>query len=657
MPDAVKKAFLFVFISWSALAQTDTLQVAPEEDITHLHEVVITGTRTPKLVKDSPVLTRVITARDIRKLNPGNFQSLLEMELPGIEFTSNANVPNINLQGLDGNYVLFLLDGERIAGETRNNIDYDLLNPNNIERVEIVKGSLSTLYGSNAMGGVINIITKKNTKPLHLQLNARTGSFSEQQYALSAGISHKKLNSYTSALWKTIHNYTLEDRDYLERIYTDKVVTDPVLRKKEVEGGKTLNLEQKLAYRFSDRLVSELKATYLQRERFNAGAEGTVMHNLYYSYNALLRNTFRFNPGNQLDLTYNFSTYDKVNFYHRIDLKEKDYTHGLHNLRLISNNRLSSRQMLTSGAEFLTEGLSTYMFQSGEKFTAGSYTLYTQHDFTPAERFNLLTGFRWDKHSNYGGNLSPSVSLKYTLSKTVSLRSTYAGGFRSPSLKELHTNWDHLGMFQIIGNPDLKPEKSHTWSVTADYAHGKMYTSVNLFRNLIHDKLDLRWNAANDTVYYHNSGRQLLKGAELNTVFSPLQKWKIQLGYTYTHDGRIQGGKNLSYTRPHTAVFKTDYTFGKAGHRTVLSLNGKYLSSTDVYSEDNDDLYYKIHYPGYSIWRIQATRHYKEHLALSAGISNIFNYTPDVNSFYSSSSPGRTFFISLNIDSGLIFSN
>lgn len=638
----------------SVHAQTDTLAA---ENITPLNEVVITGTRTPKLVKDSPVLTRVITDKDIRKLNPGTFQSLLEMELPGIEFTSNANVPNINLQGLDGNYVLFLVDGERIAGETRNNIDYDLLNPNNIERVEIVKGSLSTLYGSNAMGGVINIITKKNSQPLHLRLNARTGSFGEQQYALNAGVKHRKLNSHTSVLRKTIRNYVLEDRDYMTRIYPDKVVTDPVLRKKEVEGGKTFNLEQKLAYRFSDRLSSEVKATYLQRERFNAGAEGTVLHNLYYSYNALLRNNFQLNERNQLDLSYNFSSYDKVNFYHRIDLKEKDYTHNLHNLRLISHNRLSTRQMLTSGAEFLSESLSTYMFQSGEKFAADSYTLYTQHDFTPVERLNLLTGLRWDKHSNYGGNLSPSLSIKYTVSPAVTLRTTFAGGFRSPSLKELHTNWDHLGMFQIIGNPDLKPEKSRTFSVSGDYSHGKMYVSASLFRNLIHDKLNLLWNAANDTVYYQNTGRQILKGGELNTVFSPLKNWRIQVGYTYTHDGRREDGRNLSYTRPHTAVFKTDYTFGKAGHRTVISMNGKYLSRTDVYAQDNDDAYYKIHYPGYSIWRMQVTRHYKDYLALSAGLNNIFNYTPAVNSFYSSSSAGRTFFISLNIDSGLIFSN
>lgn len=653
----MKNVFWFIFLTAvGANAQTPVLPDTLETDILHLHEVVITGTRTPKLVKDSPVLTRVITARDIQKLNPANFRSLLEAELPGLEFTSNANVPNINLQGLDGNYVLFLLDGERIAGETRNNIDYDLLNPNNIERVEIVKGALSTLYGSNAMGGVINIITHKNAR--RLNLNARAGSHGEQQYALNAGIRHKKLSSYTSGLWKTSRNYILEDRAYLERIYPDKVVTDAVLRKKEVEGGKALNLEQKLSYRFSDRLTTEVKGTYLQRERFNAGAEGTVMHNLYHSYNALVRNSFQLNLKNRLDLSYNFSTYNKFNFYHRIDLKEKDYTHRLHNLRLISNNQLTSRQMLTSGLEYLSESLSTYMFQTGENLSADSYTLYTQHDYTPTTRLNLLTGMRWDKHSNYGGNLSPSFSARYTLSEPISLRASYAWGFRSPSLKELYTNWDHLGMFQIIGNPDLKPEKSRTLSFTADYTRGKMYGSVNVFRHHIREKMSLLWNAANDTVYYFNADRLVLKGIELNTAFIPLKGGKVQVGYTFTHDGRKTDHQNVSYTRPHTLVFKADYTWGKDHHRTVVSLNGKYLSGTSVYTEDQSGEFYFIRYPGYSIWRVQASRSYRDYLTLSAGIDNIWNYTPEVNSFYSSGSSGRTFFVTLNMDlTGLLFSN
>lgn len=633
----------------------DVALIELEEDINNLNEIVITGTRTPKLLKDSPVLTRVITSRDIEKLNTGSFLSLLEAELPGLEFTSNANVPNINMQGLGGNYVLFLIDGERIAGETRNNIDYELLNPHNIERIEIVKGSLSTLYGSSAIGGVINIITKKSTQAFHLDAATRFGSYGEQQHTVSGGTKRKRFSAHTSALWKRSDNYMLKDREYFRRIYPDTVVSDKILRTKEVEGGKVLNLEQKFGFIFSEKLTSEIKGTLLHRERFNAGAEGTVMHNLYSGYNALMKSHWLISEGHSTELSYNFSLYDKINHYHRIGLKEKDYTNVLHNFRLLSSNRLTKKQQLTSGVEYLGESLSTYMFADGARSAVKSYTVYTQHDYAIVRRLNLVTGVRWDKHSDYGGNLSPTASAKFDLSDRMSLRASYASGFRSPSLKELYTNWDHLGMFQIIGNPDLRPEKSRTVSVTADYGDKNFYLSINAFHNHIRDKLNLLWNAASDTVFYHNSERQLLKGVEINTTISPFKNLRIQAGYTYTDDGLTEHSKNLSTTRPHTANLKVDYTLAWRQHRATVALNGKFLGKAEVYTQESENRYYKIEYPHYSTWRLHISGRYRQYLTLGAGVNNIFNYTPEVNSFYSSLSPGRTWFASLSVSIDKLF--
>jgi len=629
---------------------TENLLVVLEDDLMMMNEIVITGTRTPKPIKDSPVLTRVITSRDIEKLNTGSFLSLLETELPGLEFTSNANVPNINLQGLGGNYVLFLIDGERIAGETRNNIDYEILNPNNIERIEIVKGSLSTLYGSNAMGGVINIITKKSSKPFHLDMTSRMGSNGEQQYGISGGTKVKKFSSHTAALWKTSDNYLLKDREYFQRIYPDTVITDKVLRTKEIEGGEVLNLEQKIGYAFSEKFTSEVKGNYLKRERFNAGAEGTVLHNFYYGYSILSKNNWKINPNNQLEFTYNLSWYDKVNYYRIVDIEEKDYTNALHNFRLVSNNQLTEKQLLTSGIEYLTESLSTYMFSEGDDFSSDSYTAYIQHDYTVTDDLNLVSGLRWDKHSNYGGNLSPKISVKYNPFRNASLRATYATGFRSPSLKELHTNWDHLGMFQIIGNPNLNPEKSQTFSVTADYGTNKVYVSANVFYNNIKDKLNLYWNAANDTVYYRNADKQFIRGVELSAKVSPFDNFRIQAGYTFTDDGYKENGKNLSPTRPHSATLRMDYTLFSGNYKTFIGINAKFLSKVEVYTEEEENLYYKIIYPAYAMWRLHISEQYKDKITLSAGINNLFDYTAPVNSFYAPVSPGRTYFVNLSIN-------
>lgn len=114
---------------------------------------------------------------------------MLKTELPGIEFTfAMDQQTSINMQGFGGNSVLFLVDGERLAGETLNNVDYDRLNLDNVERIEIVKGAASTLYGSSAIGGVINIITRESDDPWNLNLNSRFSERNDHRYGRYCGI-------------------------------------------------------------------------------------------------------------------------------------------------------------------------------------------------------------------------------------------------------------------------------------------------------------------------------------------------------------------------------------------------------------------------------------------------------------------------------------
>ena len=151
----------------AATALSCFLQAASAQDIDpdsvfdfsiNMDQVVVTGTRTPKLLKESPILTRLISENDIKKVDATNISDLMQAELPGIEFTYSMNQQvSLNMQGFNGNSILFLVDGERLAGETLDNIDYSRLNLADVGRIEIVKGAASSLYGSNAVGGVINM--------------------------------------------------------------------------------------------------------------------------------------------------------------------------------------------------------------------------------------------------------------------------------------------------------------------------------------------------------------------------------------------------------------------------------------------------------------------------------------------------------------------
>ena len=133
-----------------------------------LNEVVVTGTFIEKPLKEVPVLTRIITQKEIQALNPMSIENLLQYELPGLQigYNSMSQLPEITYQGMGGEYILFLIDGERVSGEgADHNVDFTRFNIDDIERIEVIKGSQSTLYGSNALGGVINIITKTADRP------------------------------------------------------------------------------------------------------------------------------------------------------------------------------------------------------------------------------------------------------------------------------------------------------------------------------------------------------------------------------------------------------------------------------------------------------------------------------------------------------------
>ena len=160
----LKKTYLLytisILLAGTAMAEEEPVDTTVwNKDPLGLETVVVTATRTPKALLDIPVVTRVITAEDIQRVDATNVKDMLQQEIPGLEFTYSMGQQVLNMGGYDGNNILFLVDGERMAGESMDNIDFSRLNLASIERIEIVKGAASTLYGSSAMGGVINIIT------------------------------------------------------------------------------------------------------------------------------------------------------------------------------------------------------------------------------------------------------------------------------------------------------------------------------------------------------------------------------------------------------------------------------------------------------------------------------------------------------------------
>ena len=294
-----------------------------------MNEVVVTATRTPLPLKNTPVITRVITSRDIERSGAVTLQQALERELAGVEFHQAGYGSSLSFQGLDSRYVLFLLDGERIAGETYGNIDYSRLPLSIVSRIEVVRGASSVLYGSNAMGAVVNVITKEPRRKYEVTASLRYGTpyqrnggdslagnasaRDSREYRnkldlpnlnadMTFGVNLGKFRSLTAVAYRTSDAYRLvgtrdEVRHYRElnimrpkmngprpemdpstgmpvfvvgRTVADTTISvGPDSRGLSVSGWRDLNLSQRFDYELSDQFRFQLSGSYFGKKRFD----------------------------------------------------------------------------------------------------------------------------------------------------------------------------------------------------------------------------------------------------------------------------------------------------------------------------------------------------------------------------------------------------
>lgn len=612
-----------------------------KEDALFLNEVTVTATRTPKLLKDAPVITRVINSEQIRKINAVTVRDLLEVELPGLEFTREMDgQTSINMQGMGGKYVLFLIDGERMAGETLNNVDYNRLNTDNIERIEIVKGATSALYGSNAIGGVVNIITKDASKPWSTNVSAHYGSENEQRYSTTIGLKRGKVSSLTSANFKKKDTYLLED--------TAGTSTN-------VNGGKDISFNEKMTWELNDRIKLTGKGGFYTRKVDNYENQGKVK-DLYRNYNGNIRMNYLISDKQDLTLSYLIDRYNKYDHYERKDFDSLNYRNTQHTARAQYNYSFKEGNTLTGGIEFFRDELMSYQF-GGDTHNTNDYIVYGQHDFKVTDHFNMVYGARMDYYSSFGAHVSPNISLMYKLSP-LTFRTTYSRGFRAPSLKEMYTEWDmgNQGWFIIKGDPGLEPEISDNFTLSAEYSHDRVNLSVIGYYNRITDKIATVYNANKDTAFYSNVDKSKLSGLDANLAVKCPYGFTVKAAYAYVYENLKVNDVNISSTRPHSATLGINYEFERKKYQLNVALNGRFMGKLDTNEANTDGTEYTpIHYPGYQTWKMVVTQKLFKAYTLQASIDNIFNYQPKFYAGNSPISPGTTFMVGLSVNVNEIF--
>lgn len=615
-----------------------------EEDMINLNAVTVTGTRTPKVLSEAPVVTRIITAADIEKINATNIKDVLITELPGLEFSFSMNQQvSLNMQGLGGMSILFLIDGERMAGETLDNVDFQRISTDNIERIEIVKGAASALYGSNSVGAVINIITKKATEPWSANLNTHFGSkYGEQRHGGSIGVNSGKWNSLTNVQYDGTDAYTLKGKE-----------ADGDL---SVYGSHQWNFKEKLTYQLNKNTKLTGRAGYYFHER-NSSVQS---NDRARDFSGGLRMQTTWNGNNTLDVGYSFDRYDKSDFYKEYRKDILDYKNVQNSIRALYTHTFEGGLALTTGGDAMTDYLKTYQFTDDgnkEQYTAD---VFAQADWNIDEHWNLVAGARADYFSKTGWSVTPKLAAMYK-NGHLNLRGSYSGGFRAPTLKELYMDFNMGNIFKIYGNTDLGAEHSHSFAFSAEYAKSRYSFTATGYYNIVNNEISTLWNKSLDNgkgamVYTNIDGRNLL-GVDVSLVARYPCGIGGRLSYSYFHEYTRHGTPSTSATRPHSLTARFDYHKTLKNYEFDVTLTGRYLSRVNYHELQSGqyDQYTEASSPGYSIWNLTLSQKVFRAFRVLLTVDNLFGYQAKSYSYNSPLSEGTSFSAGCAIDIEQLF--
>jgi len=600
-------------------------------------EVVVTATRTPKTLKDVPVVTRIISADDIKHTDATNIQDLLTQELPGLEFGfAMSQETTISMSGFNGSAILFLVDGERLAGETMDNIDYNRLNLTNIGQVEVIKGASSALYGANAVGGVVNLISRENKQPMSININSRYRA-ENNAWRNGANISFnaQRINNTTSFQHSTSETIRL---------------TSPFDTQSKIQnifGGNTLNVKERLIYRITDDLRLTARAGYFSRISNRGNYDDR-----YRGYSGGLKSAWKINVNRNLEISYSYDQYDKTRFVNNTRTHDHDYSnrqniiHGLY-------NRILGKNDLTLGADFMHDYLTTYQFTYNGKHSQISADVFAQFDYNPLRWLNIVASVRGDFFSASSSKaLTGRLASMFKLHR-LTLRASYAGGFRAPTLKEMYMSFDMAGIQMIYGNPDLKPEKSHNFNISAEHSgliYGLFGGSYNVtlsgYYNYYNHRItttDFPGDALHEegAIYCNEDGIRVT-GIDANARYRAFCGLGASISYNHLHVCGRKLDSQFSQPRPHSVTWRIDYD-RKIYHRYKLyaGLSGRYLSHPDSNLETDS---------AYSIWKFTLQQKVWKGININLVLDNIFNYKPKIYYWNSAPTTGRTWSAGISLD-------
>ena len=504
-----------------------------EEKAAKLEEIVVTATKTPHTLKDAPVETVLVTKEDIKNSNAKNVSELLR-ELPGFfirgENVSGSSAWLSRLRGLDFDrgYGLILINGERVLGGAMGEygISLNQIPVDMIERIEVVKGPASVLYGSDAMAGVVNIITKPIPEKPMFTASGGYGSYDTSLFNAGYG---QKINKFGFLVSAQRENSGRGRYGAAEDDFTGEYVLS------------------KLSYDLSDKANFSLGINY---------------DNLKWNYQT--EEKLRYSPSLEIALP-DASVLKLKGYWHRLDMDSfsPGYTRRYGDITYTQTEvqytrPLGESQLITAGGEYLLRDIDASFADKSDNFQS----LYLQDEIN-LKPFDIVIGGRLDDNSLYGAEFNPKASLMWEAAADTRIRASVGRAFKSPTIRQLYVLFKH-GTWWNRPNENLNPETSWGYSAGIEHVFSKrLSANLGLFRNDIKDIIvAVNTSETIDGVpvrTWRNVNKAFTQGAEIGMKAAILDNLSLTLNYTYLDTENEDTDKELPYNPHHTAGIGMDY--------------------------------------------------------------------------------------------------
>ncbi len=620
------------------LTQTTLAQTINDEDhqAVMLEPIVISASSTAHHRRHAPASVSVITADDLKDRPVSNLADALR-DVPGVFLTGvGQNRKGISFRGMDSKYSLVLINGRRITPSinaiAHSNLELNWVSAGQIDRIEVIRGPMSSLYGSEALGGTINIITK----------DAQDVWSGEVSSHFSNGISDLAGNSYIFSA--SVNGPLIKDKLFINA-YGEKKYQGEVLMPSTGTGLRPSYLEGLQSHQVGVGMKWIMMPGHELTLDHANGQEHNTRH-------AIATQTLRVPGQRPLQTQYQYESTDDIrrrqtslgyqgewswgkmqgNLYHstlernntRSDTTREDIqklSETIADLR--ANIPLGQSHLLTTGAEWRQEKLKDDGFIGTGQNTLKHTALFLQDEITLTPDWSVTIGDRLDHHEKFGTHHSPRLYSVYNLSEQFTLKGGIGRGFKAPTLKQLspdYTGTGRGGFFTVYGNPDLRPETSTNIEFSAIYETDSLFLEGTIYHNKMKNKIaytciDYCDQRGLETGTYHNIEQARYNGAELGASYAMTDDLRLKISYNYLN-ARDHEDRHLTFTPRHSGSASLTWT---PSEKLTLGAHMQYIGSqymeSDSHNKQSASQVYSLH-AGYQL---------NKHLRVSAGIENLTN--------------------------------